>query len=69
VYEGAIVGALAILKVDSGIALAFAVLHHIAHIVYSGIVGFYGFSRSDISVMDLYEKLLNRNPEANSLQG
>lgn len=64
VYEGAVVASLAILGVDSGIALAFAVLHHIAHIVYSGLVGLYGFSRSDIGVMDLYEKLLNRNSEA-----
>jgi uncharacterized protein (TIRG00374 family) len=63
VYEGAIVASLVILGVDAGIGLAFAVLHHIAHIVYSGIVGMYGFSRSDISVMDLYEKLLNRKTE------
>lgn len=64
VYEGAVVASLAILSVDSGIALAFAVLHHIAHITYSGIVGLYGFSKGEISVMDLYEKLLNRNLEA-----
>ena len=64
VYEGAVVASLAILGVGSGIGLAFAVLHHIAHIVYSGIVGLYGFSHGDIGVMDLYEKLLNRNSEA-----
>jgi len=63
VLEGSVVAALAILKVDSGIALAFVVTHHVAHIVYSGIVGMYGFSRSEISVMDLYEKLLNRKTE------
>jgi uncharacterized protein (TIRG00374 family) len=66
VYEGAVVASLAILGVDSGIALAFAVLHHIAHITYSGIVGLYGFSKGEISVMDLYEKLLNRNSETTS---
>jgi hypothetical protein len=60
VYEAAVVGALAILKVDSGVALALAVIHHIAHIVYSGIVGFYGFSRDNIGIMEMYDRLVNR---------
>ena len=60
VFEAAIVGALAILGVDSGIALALAVIHHIAHILYSGIVGFYGFSRDNIGLMEMYDRLSNR---------
>jgi uncharacterized protein (TIRG00374 family) len=60
VYEAAVVGALAILSVDSGVALALAVVHHIAHIIYSGIVGFYGFSRDDIGLMEMYDRLSNR---------
>jgi uncharacterized protein (TIRG00374 family) len=60
VYEAAVVGALAILSVDTGIALALAVIHHIAHIVYSGIVGFYGFSHDNIGLIEMYDKLVNR---------
>jgi glycosyltransferase 2 family protein len=60
VFEGAIVGALSILNVDSGVALAFAVMHHVAHIVYSGIIGFYAFTRDKIGVMELYDQLVNR---------
>jgi uncharacterized protein (TIRG00374 family) len=60
VYEAAVVGALAYLGVDSGIALALAVIHHIAHIVYSGVIGFYGFSRDDIGLIEMYNKLVNR---------
>jgi uncharacterized protein (TIRG00374 family) len=60
VFEAAVVGALAILGVDSGVALALAVIHHIAHILYSGIVGFYGFSRDNIGLMEMYDRLSNR---------
>jgi uncharacterized protein (TIRG00374 family) len=60
VYEAAVVGALAILSVDSGIALALAVIHHIAHFVYSGIVGLYGFSRDSIGLMEMYDRLTKK---------
>jgi uncharacterized membrane protein YbhN (UPF0104 family) len=60
VYEAAVVGALAILSVDSGVALALAVIHHIAHIIYSGIFGFYGFSRDNIGLMEMYDRLSNK---------
>jgi hypothetical protein len=60
IYEGAVVGALALVSVSSGIALAYAVLHHVMHIIYSGIIGFYGFSKDGIGVMELYERLKNR---------
>jgi hypothetical protein len=57
VLEGAVVGAFAILNADKSVAFALAIIHHIAHIIYSGAVGFYGFSRDDLSLMDMYEKL------------
>lgn len=60
VFEAAVVGSLAILNVDSGIALALAVIHHVAHIIYSGIIGFYGFSRDNIGVMEMYERLTKK---------
>ncbi len=66
VFEGAIVGSLAIVSVDSGIALAYAVMHHLAHLVYAGIVGLYGFSVDKIGLMDLYDQLVSRKNESPS---
>jgi hypothetical protein len=63
IYEGAIVGALALVKVSSGVALALAVTHHIMHIIYSGVIGFYGFSRDGIGVLELYARLKDRAGE------
>jgi uncharacterized protein (TIRG00374 family) len=63
VFEGAIVGALAIVKIGSGVALAYAVFHHLAHILYSGLAGLYGFSQDKIGLMDLYDQLVSRKTE------
>ena len=60
VFEGAVVGAFAILNADTNIGLALALIHHIAHIIYSGIVGMYGFSRDNIGLMDMYERLMKK---------
>jgi hypothetical protein len=57
VLEGAVVGAFAILNADKSVAFALAIIHHIAHIIYSGVVGLYGFSQDDMSLMSMYEKL------------
>jgi len=60
VFEGAIVAALVLLGVSPSIALAYAILLHSFHIVISGIVGFYGFAKDGESLMETYDKLINR---------
>ena len=60
VYEGAVVAALAVVKISSGVALAFAVTHHMMHILYSGILGMVAFSQEGESLLGMYEKLTNR---------
>jgi glycosyltransferase 2 family protein len=63
VYEGAVVAVLKVVGISSGIALAYAVTHHVMHLVYSGIIGFYGFSRDGIGLMDMYERLLGNREQ------
>lgn len=57
VYEGAIVVALAVFGVPSGVALAFAVTHHVAHVLYSGVAGMVAFARDGESLMSVYDRL------------
>jgi len=67
VYHGAVVVALGVVGVASGIALAFAATHHAMHFIYSGLIGMYAFSREGESLMGIYEKLTNRkNKEENN---
>ncbi len=65
IFEGSIVAALAVFGVSAGIALAFAVTHHVMHILYSGIIGMIGFSREDIGLMELYHQLTGKKQEEN----
>ncbi len=60
VYEGAVVAAFAVFNADRGVALALAVIHHIGHIVYSGVVGLYAFAQEKISLLDMYERLSSK---------
>jgi glycosyltransferase 2 family protein len=60
VYHGAVVVALGVVGVASGIALAFAATHHAMHFIYSGLVGMYAFSREGESLMSVYEKLTKK---------
>jgi uncharacterized protein (TIRG00374 family) len=66
VFEGAVVAALTLLGVSSGVALAFAVTHHVLHIIYSGVIGMLGFSHEGIGLMDMYDRLLGRKENRES---
>jgi hypothetical protein len=57
VFEGAVVAALAFFGISSGLALAYAVTHHVAHLVYSGVIGMIGFAREGEGLMSVYDKL------------
>ncbi|MDX9991526.1 MAG: lysylphosphatidylglycerol synthase transmembrane domain-containing protein [Anaerolineales bacterium] len=60
VYEGAVVVALGVLSISSGIAFAFAITHHMMHIIYSGIFGMIAFSKEGESLMGMYERLTHK---------
>jgi glycosyltransferase 2 family protein len=60
VYHGAVVVALGVVGVASGVALAFAATHHAMHFIYSGLIGMYAFSRDGESLLSIYEKLTQR---------
>jgi uncharacterized membrane protein YbhN (UPF0104 family) len=60
VYEGAVVVALGVLGISSGIAFAFAITHHMMHIIYSGIFGMIAFSKEGESLMGMYERLTRK---------
>ena len=60
VYEGAVVVALGVLGISSGIAFAFAITHHMMHILYSGIFGMVAFSREGESLFGMYQKLTRK---------
>jgi glycosyltransferase 2 family protein len=63
VFEGSIVAALALLGVDSGTALAFAVTWHAFHFAATLITGLYGFAEEGQGLMDTYHRLLRRGSE------
>jgi uncharacterized protein (TIRG00374 family) len=60
VYHGAVVVALGVVGISSGIALAFATTHHIMHFIYSGLFGMYAFSQEGESLIGMYEKLTSK---------
>lgn len=64
VYEGAVVVALTVVGISSGVALAFAVTHHMMHILYSGIFGMFAFSREGESLLGMYERLTRKQPNS-----
>jgi len=57
VFEGSIVAALALLGVDAGTALAFAVTWHAFHVGVSLVIGLYGFAEEGQSLMGTYRRL------------
>lgn len=63
VFEGSIVAALALLGVDAGTALAFAVTWHAFHFAVTLIIGLYGFAEESESLMGTYRRLLARRAE------
>jgi len=58
VFEGAMVAALTIVGISSGTALAYAIALHLLHIIHSGIIGLYEFSREGESLISIYKRLL-----------
>lgn len=57
VFEGTVVVALGIFGVSSALALAYAVTHHVAHLLYSGLIGVWAFSRDGESLFGLFARL------------
>ncbi len=66
VYEGAIVVALAVFGIPDGLALAYAITHHVAHLLYSGIPGLIGLNREGESLAGIYGKLTREKPGVES---
>ncbi len=67
VFEGAIVGALAVFKLDAGTALAYAFTMHFWNYLTTGLLGSYALARDGESIMNLYDRVRNiRKVEAQS---
>ncbi len=67
VFEGAVVGALAVFKLDSGTALAYAFTMHFWNYVVTGILGSYALARDGESILHLYDSVRRiRKGEAQS---
>ncbi len=65
VFEGAIVGALAVFKLDSGTALAYAFTMHFWNYLITGLLGSYALARDGESILKLYDRIRNvRKAEA-----
>lgn len=60
VYEGSLVGALAILGVSTGSALAYAVILHLIQIVVTAIFGLWGLIRDGQNLTTLFSTLSNQ---------
>jgi hypothetical protein len=59
VFEGAIVGALAVFKLDSGTALAYAFTMHFWNYLTTGLLGSYALARDGESILHLYDRVRN----------
>lgn len=59
VYEAAMVGALSVLGYPAGTALAVALVAHLIHITFTGIVGGIGLLREGETITGLYNRLRN----------
>ncbi len=57
VFEGAVVGALAAFKLDSGAALAYAFTMHFWNYLTTGLLGSYALARDGESILNLYDKV------------
>ena len=59
VFEGAVVGALAVFKLDSGTALAYAFAMHFWNYAITGALGSYALARDGESIFNLYARVRN----------
>jgi uncharacterized protein (TIRG00374 family) len=57
VFEGAVVGALAIFKLDAGTALAYALTMHFWNYLVTGLLGSYALARDGESILHLYDRV------------
>ena len=57
VFEGAAVAALALVGIPSELALAYALVVHIIHLISSSLIGAYGLSQEGKSLAELYAEL------------
>jgi uncharacterized protein (TIRG00374 family) len=57
VFEGAVVGALAVFKLDSGTALAYAFTMHFWNYAITGLLGSYALARDGESIFHLYDRV------------
>lgn len=65
VFEGAIVGALSILKVDNNTALAYAIFMHVMQIVTTGILGAVALAYFGTSLRTIFNKAVTDTEGAN----
>jgi uncharacterized membrane protein YbhN (UPF0104 family) len=59
VFEGAVVGALAVFSLDSGTALAYAFTLHFWNYLITGLLGSYALAREGESILHLYDRVRN----------
>jgi len=59
VYEGSIVAALAVLGVDSSVALAYGVFAHFMHFCINNVLGLAGLAKDGYSIRSIFEKIKN----------
>jgi uncharacterized protein (TIRG00374 family) len=59
VFEGAVVGALAVFNLDSGTALAYAFTLHFWNYLITGLLGSYALAREGESILHLYDRVRN----------
>jgi uncharacterized protein (TIRG00374 family) len=57
VFEGAVVGALAVFKLDAGTALAYAFTMHFWNYLTTGLFGSYALAREGESILHLYNRI------------
>ena len=67
-YEAAIVGAFALLKVDYADALAYALVLHAIQFLMSSALGFIGLVKEGSSVHELYRKAVNRKDDLSQVE-
>jgi glycosyltransferase 2 family protein len=61
VFEGAAVAVLALVGVPSELALAYALIVHITHLISSSAIGAYGLSQEGKSLTELYDEIRSVN--------
>jgi len=61
VFEGAIVGAFALLGVDAGIAFTHAIVIHVIFFIYSSLIGLIGLRLRGEAAAAFFDRVLNRS--------